>query len=406
MDLQGPLTGLRLLEAGSIFSGPLIGAHLGDLGAEVIKVEPPRGDDTRRLGSSKNGIPLWWKLIARNKRLVSVNLATVQGAEVFRRLTADVDIVVENFRAGKFAEWGLDYESLSARNPRLIMLHISGYGSSGPYKDFPGFGTLAEAFAGFVHMNGQPDGPPTLPSFPIADTLTALFGCYSVLAAVIERQKSGVGQEIELDLCESIMSLMGNMFINFDQLGEVMKRRGNTSAISVPRNAYQTLDEKWVVVSSSTAGTARRLFQAIGRIDLANDPELQTNRQRMGRAAEIDSLVAKWMLLHTRDTALAILRDHDVAAAPINSVADVANDPHVIQRNSLIDVMDEDLGNIKMQGVVPRFSRTPGKVHWAGKNSIGADTSCVLRDAGYSSEEISELERQNVIISAASNVPQ
>ncbi len=394
---KGPLTNLRILDLGTIFAGPMIGAHLGDLGAEVIKIEPPRGDDVRRLGTVKDGVGLWWKVVSRNKQLVAIDLTKPEGAKILERLARDVDIVVENYRPGKMEAWGLDYAKLSAENPGLILLHISGYGRSGPYRDYPGFGTLAEAFSGFVFTNGDPEGPPTLPSFPVADCVTALVGCYTVLAAVNERTSSGRGQEIELNLYESLMSMMGNMVVNYDQTGEVMQRRGNRSKASVPRNAYPTADAHWVVVSSTTDATARRLFRAIGRDDLADDPTLATNVLRALRAQEIDGIVAAWMVRHTQEEALRILHDCDVAAGPINDIAQFFQDPHVVDRESIATLDDPDLGKLRIPGIAPHFYRTPGKIQWAGRKAIGADTRSVLRDCGYADAEIDRLAQDGII---------
>ena len=394
---NGPLANLRILDLGTIFAGPMIGAHLGDLGAEVIKIEPPRGDDVRRLGAQKNGVGLWWKVVARNKRLVGVDLTRPEGAKILSRLARDADIIIENYRPGKMEAWGLDYASLSAANPGLILLHISGYGRSGPYRDYPGFGTLAEAFSGFVFTNGQPDGPPTLPSFPIADSVTALVGCYTVLAAVHERRTSGRGQEIELNLYESLLSLMGNMVVNYDQTGEIMQRRGNRSKTSVPRNAYPTADERWIVVSSTTDATAKRLFRAIGRDDLADDPALATNVLRATRAEEIDAIVAAWMIRHRQEEALAILHQCDVAAGPINDIEQFFRDPQVIARESIATLDDPDLGKVRIPGLAPHFYRTPGKIRWAGRKKIGADTRVVLRECGYADDEIDRLIMDGVI---------
>ena len=395
---QGPLTGLKVLDAGSIFAGPMVGAHLGDLGADVIKVEPPKGEDVRRLGPSKNGVGLWWKVVARNKRIAAVDITRPEGAEVFRRLAANADVVVENFRAGKMASWGLDYARLSADNPGLILLHISGYGATGPYKDFPGFGTLAEAFSGFVYTNGQPDGPPTLPTFPVADTATALIGCYSVLAAVLERQRSGKGQEVSLNLYEPLLSMMGNTVINYDQLGEIVERRGNRSKSSVPRNAYPTKDGRWVVVSSTTDAMAKRVFRAIGRLDLADDPSLATNVLRAKRADEIDAIVAAWVKQRTQAEALAALRAEDVASGPVNDAGQFLADPHVLAHESIATLDDPDLGRLRLPNVVPRFSRTPGRVRWAGKKAVGADTRALLTECGYGPDEIARLVAAGVIV--------
>jgi crotonobetainyl-CoA:carnitine CoA-transferase CaiB-like acyl-CoA transferase len=393
----GPLTNLRVLDLGTIFAGPMIGANLGDLGAEVIKIEPPRGDDVRRLGAVKDGVGLWWKVVSRNKQLVAIDLTKPEGAKILARLARDADIIVENYRPGKMEAWGLDYAKLSADNPGLILLHISGYGRSGPYRDYPGFGTLAEAFSGFVFTNGQPDGPPSLPAFPVADSVTALVGCYTVLAAVNERASSGRGQEIELNLYESLMSLMGNMVINYDQTGEIMQRRGNRSKISVPRNAYPTADARWVVVSSTTDATARRLFRAIGRDDLADDPTLATNVLRALRAQEIDDIVAQWMVQRTQEQALGILHECEVAAGPINDIEQFFQDPHVVARESIATLDDPDLGRLRIPGIAPHFYRTPGKIRWAGRKAIGADTRSVLRDCGYTDAEIDRLVQDGVV---------
>jgi crotonobetainyl-CoA:carnitine CoA-transferase CaiB-like acyl-CoA transferase len=393
----GPLTNLRVLDLGTIFAGPMIGANLGDLGAEVIKIEPPRGDDVRRLGTVKDGVGLWWKVVSRNKQLVAIDLTKPEGATILARLARDADIIVENYRPGKMEAWGLDYAKLSAENPGLILLHISGYGRSGPYRDYPGFGTLAEAFSGFVFTNGQPDGPPSLPAFPVADCVTALVGCYTVLAAVHERTGSGRGQEIELNLYESLLSLMGNMVVNYDQTGEVMQRRGNRSKSSVPRNAYPTADARWVVVSSTTDATARRLFRAIGRDDLADDPTLATNVLRALRAQEIDDIVAQWMLQRSQEQALKILHDCDVAAGPINDIEQFFQDPHVVARASIATLDDPDLGKLRIPGIAPHFYRTPGNIRWAGRKAIGADTRSVLRDCGYADAEIDRLAQEGII---------
>ncbi len=393
----GPLTNLRVLDLGTIFAGPMIGANLGDLGAEVIKIEPPRGDDVRRLGTVKDGVGLWWKVVSRNKQLVAIDLTKPEGAKILARLARDADIIVENYRPGKMEAWGLDYAKLSAENPGLILLHISGYGRSGPYRDYPGFGTLAEAFSGFVFTNGQPDGPPSLPAFPVADCVTALVGCYTVLAAVHERTGSGRGQEIELNLYESLLSLMGNMVVNYDQTGEVMQRRGNRSKSSVPRNAYPTADARWVVVSSTTDATARRLFRAIGRDDLADDPTLATNVLRALRAQEIDDIVAQWMLQRSQEQALKILHACDVAAGPINDIEQFFQDPHVAARASIATLDDPDLGKLRIPGIAPHFYRTPGNIRWAGRKAIGADTRSVLRDCGYADAEIDRLAQEGII---------
>lgn len=401
----GPLAGLRVVELGAIFAGPMVGTHLGDLGAEVIKVEPDRGDDVRRLGAAKNGVPLWWKLVARNKRLVGIDLARAEGADVLLRIIARADVVVENFRPGKLESWGIDYAAIQCVNPQAILLHVSGYGRTGPYRDFPGFGTLAEAFSGLAYTNGQPDGPPILPAFPVADHVTALFGTQSVLAALYERQLSGRGQEIELNLYECLLALMGNMAINYDQLGQVMQRRGNRSKFSVPRNAYRTRDDRWIVVSSTTDSVAKRLFLAIGRPDLADDPDLATNPQRAARADEIDGIMAAWVRERSQSVVLETLRARHVAVAPINDVAQFTADPHVVSSGVFEEHTDPDLGTVHIPRVVPRFSRTAGAIRWTGRLEVGCDTRAVLAETGFSDAEIERLADAGIITVSAGASP-
>jgi crotonobetainyl-CoA:carnitine CoA-transferase CaiB-like acyl-CoA transferase len=397
----GPLAGLKVIDLGSVFAGPLVGTLMADMGADVIKVEPPRGDDVRRLGAGMHGVSLWWKLVARNKRLLAVDLTRPAGAEVIARLAASMDVLVENFRPGRLAEWGLGYAALAERNPRLIMLHISGYGQTGPYRDRPGFGTLAEAFAGLVHLNGDPDGPPMLPSVPIADNMAALHGVIAVLAALQERSRSGRGQEIELDLVESVLGLMGQAVVAYDQLGEIAQRRGNRSKISVPRNAYPTRDGRWVVLSSTTDSVAQRLFRAIGRPDLADDPTLATNQLRARRADEIDRIVGEWVARHTQTEALSVLQAAEAAAGPINDVAQFADDPHVQARGTLVTLPDEAGRPVRMPGPVARFARTPSVMRFAGNARIGADSVAVLRAHGFDAEEIARLAAEGTIVAGA-----
>ena len=241
----GPLVGLKVIDLGMLFAGPLVAANLADLGADVIKVEPPKGEEVRKIGRFKNGESLWWRVVARNKTLVTVDIGKPAGAEIVKRLARTADVLIENFRPGRIKEWGLDYDTLAAGNPGLVMLHISGYGQEGPYSDRPGMGTLAEAFSGFAHVTGEADGPPTLPPFPFADGVAAMSGTYAILAALYARERNGgFGDEIDLSLYEPLLSLMGAMVIDYDQLGVNMKRKGNRSTWTVPRNAYRTQDER------------------------------------------------------------------------------------------------------------------------------------------------------------------
>jgi len=384
-----------------LFAGPLVGTLLGDLGATVIKVEHPSGDEVRRVGRFKDGEPLWWRVTARNKLLAAVDIKTLRGQEVLCRLVNGADILIENFRPGRFAEWGLTYDRLSKENAGLILLHISGYGQTGPYSHRPGMGTLAEAFSGFAHTIGPKEAPPSLPMFPIADGVAAITGAYAVLAALFARNKDGQGDEIDLSLYEPLLSLMGAMVIDYDQLSYIASRHGNRSNWSVPRNSYATSDGKWVAVSSAANSVAKRLFRAIGRPDLADNPELATNPQRVARIEECDSAIATWVAQHTQEEVLARFLECEVVAGPIYDVRQIFDDPHVKARGTLVDVEDPVLGAVKIQGVVPRYRRNVPSMRWLGKNAVGADTADLLASAGYSPDEIKELVASGTVQVAA-----
>ncbi len=400
----GPLVGVRVIDLGMIFAGPLVATNLADLGADVIKIEHPRGDDVRKTGRFRNNRGLWWSVSSRNKRLISVDIGKPGGADIVRRLARTADVFIENFRPGRMKQWGLDYTTLSAANRGLVMLHISGYGQKGPYADRPGMGTLAEAFSGFAHITGEADGPPTLPSVPIADGVASLTGTYAVLAALLAREKNGgLGDEIDLSLYEPLLSLLGSMVIDYDQLGHITMRRGNRSTWTVPRNAYRTRDEKWVAVSSAANSIAPRLFRAIGRDDFANDPTLATNPQRLKRVDELDGAIAKWISEHTLDEVLKRFYEYDVVAGPIYDVAQIFEDPQVKYRGTLVETADPVLGKVRVQSVVPRFERNAGGIRWLGKSEIGADTAAVLTELGYGDDDMRRLESEGVIKVARGN---
>lgn len=395
---KGPLDGIKVIDLGMIFAGPLVATNLADLGADVIKIEHPKGDDVRKTGRFKNGHGLWWLVSSRNKKLISVDVSKPEGADIVRKLASKADVFIENFRPGRMKKWGLDYETLSAINPGLVMLHISGYGQIGPYSGRPGMGTLAEAFSGFAYITGEADGPPTLPSVPIADGVASLSGTYAVLAALLARERNGgLGDEIDLSLYEPLLSMLGSMVIDYDQLGHVTKRRGNRSTWTVPRNTYRTNDDKWVAVSSAANSIAPRMFRAIGREDLASDPTLATNPQRLQRVDELDAAIAKWIAEHTLDETLKQFYAFDVVAGPIYDVAQIFDDPQVQFRKTFVETDDPNLGKVRVQGVVPKFKRNPGSIRWLGKSEIGADTVSVLTEAGFSNSEIQRLSAASVI---------
>jgi len=394
---QGPLTGLRVVELGMIFAGPLVCTLLSDLGADVIKVEHPDGDDVRLTGKFKEGKGVWWAVTARNKRMTSINVSKPEGADIVRKIISTADVFVENFRPGRMKQWGLDYETLSKINKGLVMLHISGYGQSGPYSRRPGMGTLAEAFSGFAFITGEKDGPPTLPSVPIADGVASIMGAYAVLAALMNRERTGIGDEIDISLYEPLMSILGSMVIDYDQLNHITTRRGNRSTWTVPRNAYRTKDDKWVAVSSAANSIAPRLFRAIGRPDWAEDPTLATNPQRFRRIDELDGGIADWIKQHDQAFVLDHFHKADVVAGPINDVSDIFKDEQVKHRETLTEVQDPYLGKVRLQNVVPKFTRNPGKIRWLGDQRIGRDTTEVLLEIGYTKKDIKRLETEGII---------
>lgn len=397
-DAAGPLAGLRVIDVGMVFAGPLVATNLGDLGAQVLKIEHPNGDEVRKIGRFKDGEGLWWRVSSRNKRLLAANISKPEGAEIVRRLARDADVLIENFRPGRFASWGLDYQSLSSVNPALVMLHISGYGQDGPYRHRPGMGTLAEAFSGFAMVTGEADRPPTLPQFPFADGIAGMMGAYAVLAALWARERNdGHGDEIDLNLYEPLLSLMGPMIIDYDQLGHIARRRGNRSTWSVPRNSYRTKDDKWVAVSSAANSIAIRMFRAIGRDDMADDPTLQTNPDRVKRLDECDGAIAAWIVAHTQEEVLAQFEKYQVVAGPICDVEQLVDDPQVKFNKTIVEMPDSALGTVRVQNVIPRFARRPGKLRWVGKHRIGADTHDVMEALGYTRAEIDDLESRGIV---------
>ena len=398
--MQGPLTGLRIVEAGMVVAGAMVTASLADLGAEVIKIEPVKGDEIRKVGKKKNGEPLLWRVIARNKKVVAIDLNDPEGAALVKELVSSADAFVENFRPGRVADFGLDYKTLSAINPKLVLVHLSGYGQTGPYSDRPGLGTLAEAYSGWSHVTGEGEGPPTLPYYPIADAFAALTATYAILAAIIGRQhRGGRGDEIDVSLYEPILSFQGSMAIDYDQLGFVAKRRGNRIIEWTPRNTYRTKDDKWFVVSSIGSATLR-LFKAIGRNDLAEDQSLLVYANRVERADEIDGVIVDWGMQHTLAEVLQAFKKFDVIGGPVNDIAQLMSDEHVLQRETFVDVPDDVLGHVRLQSVVPRFRENPGSIRWPGPPKIGSHTRDILSAMGLTQEQIEKLHHDKVICDA------
>lgn len=392
-----PLHGIRVLDLATLFAGPLAATMLGDFGAEVVKVEhPTRPDPSRGHGPSKDGVGLWWKILGRNKRTVTLDLATPSGRDLLLRLAADADVVVENFRPGTLERWGLGWDELSAVNPRLVLARVTGFGQFGPYSHRPGFGTLAEAMSGFAAMTGEPDGPPTLPPFGLADSIAALATAYAVLTALNGRATTGRGQVVDLAIIEPILTVLGPQPLWYDQLGYVQPRTGNRSRNNAPRNTYRTADGSWLAVSTSAQSVAERVMRLVGRQELVDEPWFATGCGRAEHADVLDEAVGDWIARHSREDAMAAFEKAEAAIAPVYDVRDVMADPQYRALDSVTEVPDPELGPIRMQNVLFRLSETPGSIRWAGRPH-GADTDAVLTELGLSAPEIDALRKEGAL---------
>lgn len=395
------LTGLRVLELGQLLAGPFAGFLLASFGAEVIKVEAPgTGDALRKWRKLDQGTSLWWRSLARGKRSITCNLREPAGRDLLRRLLADgVDIVVENFRPGRMEAWGLGYEDLRAIDPRIIMVRVSGYGQTGPYRDRPGFANVAEAFGGLRYVTGFPDRPPVRTGVSIGDSLAGLHAAFATLAAVHERDVvgSGQGQEIDVALYESVLSIMESLVPEYDRQGHVRERTGSALPGIVPSNTYRCADDRYVVIGANSDGLFRKLMHAIDRPDLADDPRLAHNDGRSAHAAQIDAAIGSWTSAHGLPHVLAALRQADIPSGPINTAADLFDDPHVQARQMLESVPLPDGSPLRMARPTPLMSRTPPQSHFAGPD-LGAHNQEIYGGRlGMSDEELARLRADGVI---------
>lgn len=377
---RGPLTDLRVLDAGQLIAAPLAATLLADLGADVVKVEhPDRGDSLRQLAPHKGDVSLWWKVNGRNKATIALDLKADADRDTFLALVAQADVVIENSLPGAMARLGLGYEDLRAVNPGIIVLSVTGFGQDGPHRDRRAFGRTAEGFSGMSYLTGDPDRPPTNCGIPVGDCVTAVFGAFAVLAAVHERatNPTGEGQQIDLALYEAVFRLMEFVPVAYDQLGLVTERLGDGNSYVAPVGTWRSADERWVSFTGSTQQMVERLFAAIGRPELADDPRFATNAARVANRDELHEIVAGWVGAHDADDIVATFDRHQVAISPILSIADIFADPHYAARSSIVRVADDELGAVRMQGVVPRFGRTPGAVVHTGR-PIDADRAAIL----------------------------
>ena len=390
------LSGVRVLDAATLFAGPLAATLLGDFGAEVVKIEHPKGDPVRSHGAQRDGVGLWWKMLGRNKKAMTLYLGSPEGQQLFRRLVADADVVIENFRPGTLERWGLGYDELKEINPRLVLARVTGFGQTGPYAARPGFGTLAEAMSGFAAITGEPDGPPTLPPFGLADGIAALTTAFAVMTALRAREATGEGQVVDLAIIEPILTLLGPQIITYDQLGELQARTGNRSHNNAPRNTYRTRDGGWVAISTSAQSIAERVIRLVGRPELIDEPWFATGAERAKHADLLDDAVGSWIAERDRDEVVTAFEEAQAAVAPIYTAADVMADPQFDALGSITTVPDDELGPVKMQNVLFRLSRTPGRIESAGP-PLGAHTAEILARYGVDEAGLDELRTKGVI---------
>jgi formyl-CoA transferase len=402
-----PLAGIKVLELGQLIAGPFAGKILAEFGAEVIKIEPPAdgnapgGDPLRQWRLLHAGTSLWWYVQARNKKSVTANLRLPEGQEIVRRLAREVDIVVENFRPGTLEKWGLGYEALTAGNPSLIMVRLSGFGQTGPYRDRPGFGAVGESMGGMRHVTGFPDRPPVRMNISIGDALAALHGVIGALMALHHRdatggRNGGTGQVVDVALYEAVFNMMESLVPDYDLFGEIRGRIGTGLTNIVPSNTYATRDGQSVVIAGNGDSIFKRLMHAIGRDDLGQDPGLANNVGRVQRTGDIDGAIGAWAAGHDLNDILAALAAADVPHGKIYTAADILTDPHYLARDMIRRITLPDGTSLKLPGIVPKLSATPGEMEWVGP-ALGEHTDAVLRGLGYGDADIARLRASGAI---------
>jgi crotonobetainyl-CoA:carnitine CoA-transferase CaiB-like acyl-CoA transferase len=408
---KGPLAGIKVLELGTLIAGPFCSRMLGEFGAEVIKVEAPDGGDPlRQWRVLKDGTSLWWSVQARNKKCITLNMKSARGQEIARRLALDADIIIENYRPGVLEKWQLGYAELAALNPALIMVRLSGYGQTGPMKDMPGFGAIAESMGGLRYVSGHPDRPPVRVGISIGDSVAAMHGVIGAMMALRHRDitggrwngkagaqcVAGQGQMVDVALYESVFNLMESLVPEFDYAGLVRERTGGALPGIVPSNTYTTGDGENIVIAGNGDAIFRRLMLAIGREDMANDPQLVRNDGRVARTADIDQAIGSWCATQEIDNALEILNAAGVPVGKIYSVRDMMTDPQFIARDMFEQHVFADGTLVKLPAISPKLSLTPGQTQWLGPR-LGQHNTEVLSSLGYSVDEIAQLQEQKII---------
>jgi len=394
-----PLEGLKVIDMATIFAGPVIGSLMGDYGADVIKIEHPNGDTLRSMGWSKDGVSMWWALVARNKRCVTLKLSEPEGQEIARQLLRDADVLIENFRPGTLERWSLAPELLHELNPGLVIVRTTGFGQTGPYKQLPGFGTLAEAISGYAHINGWPDGPPTLPPFALGDGVAALTGTFAVMFALWWREHGGDGrgQVIDLSLYEPLFWILGPQALIYDQLGVVQGRTGNSAPFTAPRNAYRTRDGRWLALSASAQSIAERVMRIVSRDDLIDEPWFADHTGRVAHADELDEIIQNWIGERDSTEVLRAFADQDAAIAPIYSIEDIVSDAQYLARETITTVHHPKLGPIRMQNVIPHLTETPGRITHPGPDLGEHNHAIYVDELGLAPEYLEELKERGVI---------
>ncbi|MEL7444912.1 MAG: CoA transferase [Pseudomonadota bacterium] len=397
---EGPLTGLRILDIATIIAAPFSATLLADLGAEVVKVELPNvGDGMRGFPPFKEGKSLWWKATNRGKQFATLDLRKTEGAELFKQMLPEFDVLIENFRPGTLDRWGLDKSTLWSLNPSLVILRTTAFGQTGPYSDRPGFARIFEAMGGLTHITGEPDSAPVHPGFPLADAFGGVFGAMSVLAALlrIAQDEQTRGEEIDLSLTEATFRLLDFLAIEYDQLGVVRGRSGNRNHYSAPSDVYMTSDKRYVSLAGSTNTTFRANATAVGRPDLVDDPRFATNADRVKNATELDRIFGGFIASHTLQEVLGAFEDAKGTLSPVYSIDQIFDDPQFQARDAIVSVPDDDFGSVRVQGVVPKFTRNPGGVSWTAKD-LGADNYAVFeRLLGLSSEQVDALRERKIV---------
>lgn len=391
-----PLAKLKVVEMGQLIAGPFAAKTLADFGADVIKIEPPSvGDALRKWRLLKDGTSVWWQVQSRNKRSLSLDLKQTEAQDIVRTLITEADVLIENFRPGTLEGWGLDPEKLLELNPKLIVLRISGYGQTGPYRDKPGFGVVAEAMGGLRHLTAEPGRVPVRVGVSIGDTLASLHGVIGILLALQERHNSGKGQIIDIALYEAVFNCMESLLPEYSAFGEVRQAAGSALPGIAPSNAYLCADGGYVLVAGNGDSIFKRLMKAIGRDDLGNDPLLENNAGRVKRVAELDQAIGDWAKTVSTEKALEILDSVAVPAGRIYTVADIANDPHYKARENIQTIQMQDGTKLDVPGVIPKLSRTPGSIK-ALAPDIGGNTDEILKSIGLSDDQVASLKERGI----------